>query len=190
MNRIEISRVYTKRETEKSNWSGRIGAVTLAIDPAIVEDDNGQATGIDLVFTLDGKELPLNSVEHLLTFALQSLQDAYAGAESLDEAIGAWEKKRNRLYEGTLGTRDGSGGEEPYMRLVRDIIRTKMSDEKKAEYKAMKGDGDARKDFLDAIFDAMPEEKQTVVVDAAKRMLAAELAAKAATRALSADIDI
>lgn len=185
MNRITVDRVYTKRETDKSNWSGRIGAVTLAIEPFLNDDNQPEVRVI-----LDDRELPQASVDHLFTFALQSLQDAYAGAESLDEAIGAWEKKRAKLYEGTLGVRNGAGGEEPYMRFVRDIIRTKMDDAKKAEYKAIKGDSDARTEFLDNIFDSMPEEKQARVVDAAKAMLAEEVRAKAAAKALSADIDI
>ena len=56
-------------------------------------------------WTLDGKPLPQASVEYLLGFALQSLQDAYAGAKSPETAKAAYAAKHNRLIEGTVGAR-------------------------------------------------------------------------------------
>lgn len=92
--KYETSRVYEKRETEKSAWSGRIGHVTFAID-----------SETPIIVTLDGVTLPPQSVEYLMNFALQALQDAYAGAASMDEAKGNWAKKRQALLDGTMGQR-------------------------------------------------------------------------------------
>lgn len=94
MKAILVNRVYTKRETAKSAWSGRVGSVELAF-----------TSKSEIVVTLDGKELPDVSVQHLVNFALQTLQDAYAGADDLAEAQANWEKKRAKLYDGTIGTR-------------------------------------------------------------------------------------
>lgn len=91
-----VNRVFTKRETEKSAWSGRIGAVELVANVESV--------------TIGGKTLPEASVEYLLNFSLQSLQDAYAGADDLTEATANWEKKLAALMEGTIGVRSGGGG--------------------------------------------------------------------------------
>lgn len=99
-----VNRVFSKRETEKSNWSGRIGSVEMSAG----------ITGI----SINGKELPEASINYLLNFSLQSLQDAYAGAEDLTEATANWEKKLAALLDGTIGVRSGGGG---------------MSDEERAE---------------------------------------------------------
>ena len=92
------NRVFTKRETEKSDWSGRIGATELKVD--------GKG-----IWWLDGTELPQASADYLANFALQSLQDAYAGASSLDDATKRWEAKRTALLDGTIGARSGGGGD-------------------------------------------------------------------------------
>lgn len=105
MTAYNIARVFTKRETAKSAWSGRIGHVELVADVKSM--------------TLDGAKLPDASIEYLLNFSLQSLQDAYAGAEDLAEATGSWEKKRDALLDGTIGVRGSGGG---------------MSDEDRAAY--------------------------------------------------------
>lgn len=60
--------------------------------------------------TIDGKELPDASLVYLMNFALQSLQDAYAGADDLTDAIARFEKKRDALLDGTIGVRSGGGG--------------------------------------------------------------------------------
>ena len=91
-----VNRVYEKRVTEKSNWSGRIGAVEFAID--------APAKG-ELTFRLNGKELPAQSATYLMTFALQCFQDAYAGADSLDDATASFDKKVTAVIEGTMGQR-------------------------------------------------------------------------------------
>lgn len=105
---MEMTRNYSKRETEKSDWSGEVGVTTLVID--------GNK------WTLDGKELPEASVKHLMNFALQTLQDAYAGAKSLAEAKGAFEKKRDAIYEGTIGVRGSGEGVSEFVRIARRLV--------------------------------------------------------------------
>ena len=74
--------------------------------------------------SLNGKELPPSSVEYLLTFALQSLQDAYAGAKTPDEAVASWTKKRDSLIAGTIGTRTGTGTSvSDETRIGRNLIK-------------------------------------------------------------------
>lgn len=74
-------------------------------------------------FTLDGHELPESSVAHLLTFALQTLQDAYAGAKSTDEAQGAFNGKYDKLINGTIGTRASGDGADERTRVARSVVR-------------------------------------------------------------------
>lgn len=76
----------------------------------------------DGTFFLDGSVLPDASVRHLLTFALQTLQDAYAGAENADEAIAAFLKKREKLLDGTLGERTGTGV-DAFTAVMRQVVR-------------------------------------------------------------------
>ena len=92
-------------------------------------------------YTLDGKVLPVASVNHLLTFALQSLQDAYAGAKDSAECIGAFEGKRDKLFAGTLGTRGGEGVSfyvTVARQIMRGIIKAKLG-AKSAEWAAFTG---------------------------------------------------
>lgn len=74
-------------------------------------------------WTMDGKELPESSVSHLVMFALQTLQDAYAGAKTAEDAIAAFETKRTRLIEGTIGTRGTGDGVTERQRVARIVVR-------------------------------------------------------------------
>lgn len=108
----KVTRNYVHRD------HGKIGHVEL-------EAPNGK-------WKLDGEELPASSIDHLLTFALQTLQDAYAGADSADDAKGRWSKKRDALIAGTVGVR--TGGVDPVVaetrRLVRNAVKAKEGAEK------------------------------------------------------------
>lgn len=117
---FEIVRGYAKRETEKSEWHGQIGSATLRIE-----------SKSDIAVTLDGKELGVNSITHLLNFALQTLQDAYAGAGSLEEAKGLFTKKRDAILNGTIGVRQSGDGESEETRIARRIIGEQL----KAKFK-------------------------------------------------------
>lgn len=181
MTNLVVERLYEKRATEKSAWSGRIGSVRLEVGIDTTGDEP------KCVWSLDGNILPASSVEHLMNFSLQSLQDAYAGAESLSDAIGRWAEKRDRIVNGTLGTRSGTAGEEAHMRFVRDIIRANLSPESKAVYAAMKGDSEGRTEYLNAKFAALDSAYQNKFVEAAKEMLAEEIRKRNEARAIAAD---
>lgn len=100
---------YTINRSYAHKAHGTIGSVTL--------------TAPDGDYTLDGKKLPPQSVEYLLGFALQSLQDAYAGSANAAEAIGAFEGKRDKLIDGTIGTRSGGVGVDEFTAVARSIVR-------------------------------------------------------------------
>lgn len=74
-------------------------------------------------FLLNEHELPEVSVMHLMTFALQTLQDAYAGAKSTDEAKGAFNGKYDKLINGTIGTRASGDGADERTRVARSVVR-------------------------------------------------------------------
>lgn len=99
---------YTVERAYSHKKFGAIGKVRLEVE----------ATSV----TLDGTALPPKSVEYLLTFALQSLQDAYAGSETTDEAIADFGKKYEKLIAGEIGTRSG-GGVSDEVRVARRIMR-------------------------------------------------------------------
>ncbi len=111
MKQLSASRVYSKRETEKSDWSGRIGHTEFVIE-----------SNSDIKVMLDGNVLGAASIEYLMTFALQSMQDAYAGADSLSAAIGAFEKKRDAIIAGTIGVRGTGGGVDYFVEVARAMV--------------------------------------------------------------------
>lgn len=123
---------------------GDIGAVALVID--------GDK------WTLDGKALPEASIAYLATFALQSLQDAYAGSESADDAVAAFTTKRDKLIEGTIGTRGSGDGADERTRVARSIMRRVAKDKfgsKSPEWATFTGLADAEQNKkLDAWFAA------------------------------------
>ena len=100
---------YTINRSFAHRNYGAIGEVTLVADKG--------------KFTLNGTELPDASVQHLLTFALQTLQDAYAGAKDADEAQGAFNGKLDKLLGGTIGTRAVGGGVSEEVAVARSIVR-------------------------------------------------------------------
>lgn len=138
-----ITRIYTKRETSKSDWSGNVGEVELTL-------------GDDGTMTLDGTKLGDAAVRHLLNFALQTLQDAYAGAKSFDEAQGNFAKKRAALLEGTIGVR--GNGESEATKVARKLVLT--------EFKLGLGTGWKDSEKWKA-FDALSVEEQNAKLDAA-----------------------
>lgn len=98
---MTINRTFTHRTF------GAIGAVTF-------DTPKGK-------YVLNGTELPEASVAHLMTFALQTLQDAYAGAKSTDEALGAFNGKYDKLLNGTIGTRAAGDGADERTRVARSV---------------------------------------------------------------------
>ena len=148
---------------------GRIGVATLQVQ-----------SPDEVKFILNGTELPAQSVDHLLTFALQSLQDAYAGAESASDAVEKFTAKLERILAGTLGTRGGNGVSEE-TRLIRMVLRPLVKEALGAAAWKELGD-DERNAQIDAVFESMGDEDRATVaaaVETERKRLAAEAAAKA-----------
>jgi hypothetical protein len=108
---------------------------------------------------VNGRDLPDASVAYLINFGFQSLQDAYAGADSLAEAEAAFGKKLAALLEGTIGVRAGGGGltdEDRARHYVADQqyrARYAKDEARMAEYDAL--EGEARRSRLDEIADKL-----------------------------------
>lgn len=143
----------------------------------------------DVVFTvpkgkyvLNGTDLPESSVAHLMTFALQTLQDAYAGAKSTDEALGSFNQKLDKLLNGTIGTRTGGDGADERTRvarqLVRGLVKTKYGS-KSTEWASFTGLSDTEQN---AKLDALYAANEAALSGAVDEKLA-ELAAARAKRA-------
>lgn len=166
----QIERIFSHRTL------GRVGHASLTVGKG--------------KWSLDGQPLPEPSVEHLMTFALQSLQDAYAGAATLDEAQAAFAKKRTRLLEGTVGTHSGAS-EEPHMPYVRRIIRAALTGDNKAAYDAIASDDTkARNAFLNERFAGLDEPRAATVVASAKAALKADQEAKKAAKSATGSLGL
>lgn len=97
--------------------------------------------------SLNGKTLPIGSVEYLLNFALQSLQDAYAGAKTEAEARGAFDTKLDRIIAGAVGVRMGGGGVSEETKVIRQVVREILRKRlEKDVYEAKYKDDDAAVD--------------------------------------------
>lgn len=186
---IEVSRVYEKRVSEKSDWSGRVGMATLTLDVA----DDGTVTAL-----INGEKLPEASFEYMLNFSLQAFQDAYAGAKSLGDAQANFDKKVRAVIEGTLGSRGGSGVDEETIcqRIVARLAymaSTKVATaDKEAFATLLKDNPDAANVKLDALFEKNTEKLEDKVVETmAKREQARKdrAAEKAANAKLGGDLD-
>lgn len=179
MAQFNIIRIYSKRETERSSWSGRIGDCNLQLN-------------VEGPVLLNGQTIPASSVEYLLNFALQSMQDAYAGADSLSAAIGAFEKKRDAIITGTLGARGYGDGVSHFQTIARRIVRGLFKAKygaKSAEWAEFTALSDAQQNAtLDGKYMAN-EEKLEPVVRAEVARLAEEARAKAAITA-GVDVDL
>lgn len=172
----KVARLFEKRETEKSGWGGRIGHVELVVD--------GKK------WTLDGNELPDASIHYLLNFALQSLQDAYAGADGLKDATARWEAKRAALIEGTVGASGGGGvsDETTAQRYVmKKAFLSRATDEAKEAFKDLEPAEQNAK--LDALF-AKNADKLAKAVAERLAAMAEERKRRAAEKAKIAATDI
>jgi hypothetical protein len=149
---------------------GNIGRVVMAADVKEVK--------------INGKVLPESSVEYLLNFALQSLQDAYAGSDNPAEAKGAFDTKLDKLLAGTMGTRTGGSGVTEEVRIARTIVKAML-------LKQLTGDELATfKELKDAALDARLDEvytKNEAKIKPAVEERIKELAAERARKAKLAD---
>lgn len=169
MTQVNINRSFDHRSY------GHIGTVEMT----------GEAT-----FKIGDRVVPDQSVEYLVTFALQSLQDAYAGAESESDAKARFDKKLDRLLAGEIGTREGGGGVSEETKVARSIVRglfkTKYAkaDAKRVEFDAMDEKGQNAE--LDAMFERNAEKLQPAVDAELKR----RADAKKSTKKLGGELDL
>lgn len=169
---MEYARSFDHRGGKTSVAFGHIGAVTFTVP--------------DGEYRLNGAVLPESSVRHLLeTYALQSLQDAYAGAKSTDEALGSFNKRLDALLNGTMGVR-GSGDGADYrtivMRSVVGVTASAKFGPKSPEWLAfLELEDDERNAKLAAWYEANKETFDPAIDEEIERR-AAKKAAKEALR--------
>lgn len=167
---MEYTRNYTHRTF------GNIGSVTFDVP-------NG-------TFKLNGQKLPDASVAHLMTFALQTLQDAYAGAKSTDEALGAFNGKLDKLLNGTIGTRGSGDGADERTRVARSVVYAAMKAKfgaKSPEWAEFTGrDDDAQATRLDEIY----AENESVFAGAVDDEMAARAAKRERKANLAATVNV
>lgn len=185
---MQVTRSYTKRASDKSLWDGQVhDGVTFAIE------------GKNTKFLVNGNELPEVSAQYLMNFALQSLQDAYAGAKDLAEAQANFQKKLDALLEGSIGIREGGGVSEEIrirrqfvMDAVRAAARKKegkpwKETEKKAEYDALSDEEINAK--LDYAFEKNASHFGPLVAEKLAELKAAR-EARLTARSAAIDLDI
>lgn len=185
---VQVTRSFAKRATEKSEWDGQVsGDVVLEV------------TGKNISFAVNGKVLPDASVQYLLNFSLQSLQDAYAGAKSIDEAKANFQKRLDGLLAGSIGIREGGGVSEEIrirrqfvMDVVREAARKKegkpwKDTDKKAELDAL--DEATLNAKLDAGYEKQVAHFEPLVKAKLAELEAARRARKQA-RGVEVDIEI
>ncbi len=167
---MTINRTFTHRTF------GHIGAVEFATPKG--------------KYVLNGTELPESSVAHLMTFALQTLQDAYAGAKSTDEALGAFNGKLDKLLNGTIGTRAAGDGADERTRVARSVTMQAAKAKfgaKSPEWATFIGlDTDAQHAKLDAWYDANRAAFDPAIDEEMER----RAAKRAAKSALAGSVDI
>jgi hypothetical protein len=130
-----VSRTFSKRDEDDI-----IGSVAWRIMP-----DASHEFAVD-----DGAfaPLPAASIQHLMFFALQTLQDSYAGKAG-EDAIAAWKLKAQKIVDGSIGTRGQSSGVSLWQSIARSLVRDVVKTSKAAEYKA--ADTDGRNAMLDEV---------------------------------------
>lgn len=142
--------------------------------------------------SINGKELPASSIEYLLTFALQNLQDAYAGADSEVDAKARWEKKLDRLLEGSIGLRASGGGESAEVRtrraVIKEQVRKAVGKDKWTAFQAL--DADAQGEKLDAVFEKQDDAGQAAIMEQVAKRLAEAAQRKAQANKLAESIDL
>lgn len=130
----------------------------------------------------------MSSVEYLLTFALQNLQDAYAGAESAAEAQARWQKKLDRLIEGSIGVREAGDGASALTKSIRAVIGDMLRQAKKWQEVIGALDEDKRGEALDAIFAKQPEAKQAAIRATAEERIREAEARKAQAKEMASGL--
>lgn len=157
---INVNRVFETRE------KSRFGAVRIGQVECVVNVES---------ITINGQAVPPAGLEHLFTFMLQSLQDAYAGAESEIAARDAFEGKLARIIDGTIGTRSAGDGASALHAEIRAFIRPDVKKAVGAEaWKSM--DEKDRVSAIDAAFDQQSDDVKAAITQAAQERMDAKVA--------------
>ena len=169
---VNVNRAFEKRASKDGTQPGfRVGNIESTWEVGAV--------------TINGQEVSAKGVEHLLNFAFQSLQDAYAGSENETDATEAFAGKLARIIEGSIGVRAAGDGVSAVQAEIRSLIR---GDVKKAfdaanGKDAWKGlEEKARVEVIDGVFESQPDEVKTALNAAATEAVErkrAEAAARA-----------
>lgn len=168
-----IDRAFNHRGGKSKEAFGHIGDVKL----------EAVAKGKNVVFLLDGKELPEISARYLLEFSLQSLQDAYAGSNNAAEAVAAFEKKRDALTDGTIGVRTGGGGADEWTTVARAFVKKSLKAKLGGDAYKTRSEADDFASYVDKIVDKNRENdkfKSTVDAEVDRRQREREEKAKIA----------
>lgn len=154
---------------------GRVGVVEMVAEVGEV--------------TINGSTLPAASVEYLLTFALQNLQDAYAGAESTEDAGKRWSDKLARLIEGNIGVRSGGTSVSREVKVRRNVLAEQIRVKGKGE--VLKGlEGDERATFLDSVWEKQSDDAKAAIMALVAERIAEEDARKAQAKTLADTIEL
>lgn len=133
---LRASTSYTKRETEKSPWSGDVaGEVALKIDDGVWFVER------------DGKtwEIDKPTREGLMEFAIrQVLADAYAGAADLSDAKKRFDKKFDNLVDGSWGADSRGPGVNEWLYEARNVVRGMMKADDAKAYVRFNKNNDAK----------------------------------------------
>jgi hypothetical protein len=185
---IGVTIVAKPNQTETVNFTiprayahrthGDIGSVTLV------------APGGD--YTLNGNVLPGKSVEHLLTFALQTLQDAYAGADNAADAVAAFTAKLDRLISGEIGVRQAGSGVSAMTSAIRQALRPFVKNAIEAQAKGTwKGmDEEARVTAIDTAYEGLSDDDKAKVGEAAQVIIDQRAAEVERQKALGAGLTV
>lgn len=168
---VATTRDYNKTR-EGSKFSGYIGKATLTVD--------------DHEWKLNGVPLPRNSIEYLLHFSLQSLQDAYAGATDLADAQSRFEGKLANIQSGDLNAR--GEGVDSFTKVARQVVYAYLKLKKPETHKEIK-DMDSPADKATRL-DDIYGKNEAVFKPMVEKEIAARKAAADEKKALAESIEI
>jgi len=162
MSEFTFTRNFTRRDDDSPFATIRVSALVESI---MIED----------------RELPADSIEYLLNFAFQCLQDAYAGAKTRAECHKLYSKKLTKLLDGTIAEREV----DPVVRVGRAILTESLKKNHPAKWKELAAlDAKERNTLLDQVLSENAEKLQ----DAIAERIAAEKAAKARSRSIKVEL--
>ena len=102
----------------------------------------------DIELSINGSDfqaLESAGAEHMLSYALQSFQDAYAGSDDRDAAIAAFNAKSDRVLDGTIGTGGGASARSAHDQAVIDVVSAILAKSPKAKaFKSAKASGKSK----------------------------------------------